>query len=220
MLKNKKQNEDDIQLIELFMIFWKYKITFALLMVIGLILGVAFSYQQVTRYETLFNVILGHPAYKDSLLLSSSNFQNLLSERELNPRKMPRLSIQKSNTEGMVTLKIESLSPLNHEEIRMKFKKIIAAELEQQKSYAFIEMDKTKNFFVRGELSSSLPASVLSTIPVDEILRKYSINFSSSQKVGPNPIKYGILGMSVGLLLAGCWMVLSLFFRAIQRRMP
>jgi hypothetical protein len=172
MLKNKKQNEDDIQLIELFMIFWKYKITFALLMVIGLILGVAFSYQHVTRYETLLNVILGHPAYKDSLLVSSSDLKNLLSQEELNPGKMPRFSIQnsKASTANMVTLKIESLSPLNHEELEMKFKKIIAAELEQQKRYAFIEMDKTKNFFVRGELSSSLPASVLATIPVDEIL--------------------------------------------------
>tara|TARA_B110000503_G_scaffold68468_1_gene106906 strand:- start:167 stop:826 length:660 start_codon:yes stop_codon:yes gene_type:complete len=216
MVKHKEQYDDDIDLLELFLAFWKYKITIALLMVIGLILGLAFTYQQEPLYKTQFSVILGHPAYSPSLLLSSSSIENFLSEAELNPDKMPRFGVQINKKTGLATFEVQSLSPDVHEEIGVRFKEIIAIELEQQKRLALIEKGKKRGYIIVNQVASILPYIAITESSVEDILKEFQITFGPTKTVQPNPRKYGILGMFAGLLLAGCWMVLSYFYRAIQ----
>ena len=216
MVKNKKQFYDDIDLLELFLNFWKYKITITLLMVIGLILGLAFAYQQEPLYKTQFSVIVGHPAYSDSLLLSSSSIQNSLSEAELSPDKMPRFVIQINKKTGFATFEVQSLSPDVHEEIGVRFKEIIAKELEQQRRFALIEKGRNRGYIIVNPIASRLPIIAITESTVEDILKEFQITFGPTKTVQLNPIMCGILGMFAGLLLAGCWMVLSYFYRAIQ----
>jgi hypothetical protein len=225
MVKHKEQYDDDIDFLELFLIFWKYKITLASLTVIGLILGLAFTYEQVPRYKTEFNVIVGHPAYNDSLLLSSPDIQSLFSQAQLNPAKMPRVTMHKKKT-NTITFQVESFNPDEHEEIRMRFKGFIAKELELQKSFALIKTAKDSynksNLIILNERSqfigSLLTSEIIAEIPVDDILREFQVIFGGTKTVQPNPRRYGIFGMFAGLLLAGCWIGLSLLYQAIQKK--
>ena len=218
MVKHKEQYDDDIDLLELFLIFWKYKTTFASLMVIGLILGLAFTYQQVPRYETEFNVIVGHPAYKPSLLSSSSSLQDLLSQAELSPAKMPRFVTRQSKNTESISFQVQSHSPDVHEEIRMRFKKIIATKLEQQKNLILIDRVKTGIHRNLDDIDSILHYTAIAESSVEDILKEFQVTFGPTKTVQPNPRMYGIFGIFAGLLLAGCWVVLSLFYRAIQKK--
>ena len=215
MVKHREHYDDDINFLELATIFWEYKVRFASLMVIGLILGLTFTYQQVPSYDTEFHVIVGHPAYKPSLLLSSPSIQDWLSQTELNQDKMPKLSTRINIKTDKLTFEIQSLSPNVHEEVRMRFKKIISTKLEQQKSL-IAKVDKGDYVKVQS-IESLLDYTAIAESSVEDILKEFHIAFGPTKTVQPNPRKYAIFGIFAGLLLAGCWMVLSLFYRAIKK---
>jgi len=229
MVKHKEKYDDDIDLWKLFLTFWKYKNTFTLFMVIGLILGLAYSHQQIPRYMTNFNVVIGHPAYNSSMLMSSGDLQYMISLGHLNPSEMPRLTYRTNEKTKKITFQLESFNPDVQEETKMRFNEIITNELKQIKHLAEIELtlkaaSKSNNNYYypsMNELNEIESRNLAVTqIPVDEILTNLRIIFSPTIKIQPTPIYYGILGMSVGLLLVGFWVVLSLFFRAIQKRIP
>jgi len=222
MEKHKKQLDNVTDFIDLCLIIWKYKLMFLLLMVLGLILGLAFAYQQETIYETKFSVSVGHPAYTSSLLKSSLGMQELISSAELNPRKMPRI-ISTSKSAGSTSFFIvRSLGADIHEEITNLFKEIISQGLALQKSLSLIDMANKKEFGAiqirEIDGSQSLPSSVISKISTDEILKQFKVTFGPSIKIQPNPKKYGLLGIYAGLLLAGLFVGLSLFTELYKKR--
>ena len=71
-----------------------------------------------------------------------------------------------------------------------------------------------------SQLSYLMNASALAKTAIDDILMELSITFGPTIKIQPNPKNSGFFGMFAGLLLAGCWVVLSLFYRAIQKKIP
>ena len=230
MVKHKEQYNDDIDLLELFLIFWKYKVTFASMMVIGLILGLAYSNQKITYYMTNFQVFVGHSAYDDSLLMNSGELNSLLSIGELHPDTMPRYSSKLNKQTRIVTFEIKSLNPYIETETKKRFTKIITKALEQQKYWAGLEDKKTekvrageKIMFVNPGPQSWQPRRkisdhIIKEVPIDDILNQMKVNFGPTIKIIPNHTKFGFFGMFAGLLLALCWMALSLFYRAIQKK--
>jgi hypothetical protein len=236
MVKHKEQYNDDIDLLELFLIFWKYKVTFASMMVIGLILGLAYSNQKITYYMTNFQVFVGHSAYDDSLLMTSGELNSLLSigelysDRELHPDTMPRYFSKLNKQTNIVTFEIKSLNPYIETETKKRFTKIITEALEQQKYWAGLEDKKTYMIGDSDKIMVFNPGSqswqprrkisdhIIKEVPIDDILNQMKINFGPTIKITPNHTKFGFFGMFAGLLLALCWMALSLFYRAIQKK--
>ena len=97
MAKTTPISDDEIELIELIQIFLIHKAKFVLLGVVGLLLGLGYSYQHEPRYETQFKVIVAHPAFKTNNLINSATIQELLNTSELNRGKLPNYSYSKKN---------------------------------------------------------------------------------------------------------------------------
>ena len=222
MEKHKKQLDDVTDFIDLCLIIWKYKLIFLLFMFLGLILGLTFTYQQETIYETKFSVSVGHPAYSSSLLNSSSGVQELISNAELNPRKMPRIIATSKSTNSTSFFIIRSLEADIHEEITNLFKEIISQGLALQKSLALLDMANKKEFgaiqIKEINRNKSLPSSVISKISTDEILKQFKVTFGPSITIQPNPKKYALLGIFAGLLLAGLFVGLSRFTELYKKK--
>lgn len=219
MVKHKEQNSDYIDLMEIFLAFWKYKITLVSLVVVGIILGLAFTYQQEPIYETKFTISLDHPSFNHSLLMSSQGLQNLLTQTELNPGKMPRIVARTNKNTGKATFQVRSHNPDVHEEMRVIFKQIIATQLQFLKDSDLLEKQIISKNIIISEFTSLIPYFAIKKISVENVLKEFKIIFGPTITVQPNPIKYGILGMFAGLLLVGCWMMLSFFYQAIQKKL-
>jgi len=215
MLQNKKQYDNDIDLTELFLIFWKYKITFALSMLIGLGLGLAFTYNQEPYHQTKFKITLGHPAYNESLLFLSNDLLRMLNQSELEPNIMPKISIVRNSDITGTTFLAEGPGSLDRDKITIRFKKILTSQLEEQRRFALMQ-SKSKTLIFQNT-NQRLPSAVLANIPIDEILSRYSVLFSQTITTHPKPLRFSILGMTVGFFLAGCWMVLSLLKVSLKK---
>lgn len=216
---HKKQLADDIDLLELFLNFWKYKVVFASLMIVGLILGLAESSQQEIHYKTNFYIVLGHPAYNESLLMKSSELQNMLIKAIDYPDKMPSFTYIKSN---ITQFNVTSLNSNVQEETRKLFTKIIKKELRQQKYYAELsqKLKLTNQALLNNDYSNSnkFPDFLIAEIDLDDILSQLSFNFGPTIMTQPNYKKSGFIGMFSGLILALWWMGLSLFYQAIRKK--
>jgi len=224
MVQHKKQHDDEIDLIELFLIFWKHKIVFASLMVIGLVLGLAISSQKTNVYMTKFHVVLGHPGYDSSMLMFSTDFQTLLRHHSLYPNELPSIRHITHETTKNSAFEVKSSSPDVQEEIKMNFTEMIAKELERQKYMAEISK-KAKMTYIRdsnNRMSDRVFISGLteyiSQTPTTEILKELRIVFGPTIKIQPNVFKYGFYGIFVGLFFSMCWIALSGFYQAIQKK--
>jgi len=86
MAKNTPAYDDEIDLIELVQVFITYKTKYMLLGLVGLTLGLIYTFQHEPRFEMEFKVHVGHPAFSNQFLTKSSAVQALLDESELNKK--------------------------------------------------------------------------------------------------------------------------------------
>ena len=66
MAKNTRSYDDEIDLIELVQVFLTHKTKYILLGLVGLMLGLVFTFQHEPRFETKFKVHVGHPAFSNT----------------------------------------------------------------------------------------------------------------------------------------------------------
>ena len=104
-------------------------------------------------------------------------------------------------------------------ENRVIFKQIIATQLQFMKDSDLLEKQINSESIIISEFTSLIPYFAIKKISVENVLKEFKIIFGPTITVQPNPKKYGILGMFTGLLLVGCWMMLSFFYQAIQKKL-
>ena len=66
MANNTRSYDDEIDLIELVQVFLSHKTKYIVLGIIGLILGLVYTFQHEPRFETQFKVHVGHPAFTNA----------------------------------------------------------------------------------------------------------------------------------------------------------
>ena len=56
----------------------------------------------------------------------------------------------------------------------------------------------------------------IGNIEINTVLDRLHLTFSPTQALYPYPTKHGALGLLAGLFLAGCWVLVSLFAKALR----
>ena len=88
-------HDDEIDLIELLLLFWSHRLKYLSLGLVGLAVGLVFTYQQVPRFTTDFMFTLNHPIITNDILMASTEIQRVLNRSELNQDVLPHLSFNK-----------------------------------------------------------------------------------------------------------------------------
>ena len=132
MAKNTYTSEDEIDLIELIQIFLTHKAKFIILGIVGLSLGLAYTFQHEPRYETDFKVNVGHPAFSNNFLINSAGVQEILNTSELNEEIIPHYSFNKKTQLFNVTTSTDNSS----QEVNDLFNEALRQELDNLKKIA------------------------------------------------------------------------------------
>ena len=216
MTKHEKNSEDEIDLITICLSLWEHKFKFIFMGAVGIIVGLVFTFQQGSRYTTDFMVIVGHPAYKPALLHESTGMQNILIRGKLSPNELPRFTYRKNKqNKGMFQVVTNNKNVKGPTYARIK--EIITEALQQQRDFALIAKSYNPSQVILNEDTGIImPNRVIAEIPVSDILENFQINFGETQQVLPNPLKHGIIGMTIGLFLGACWMIVSLITQAFR----
>ena len=110
MAKNTYTSDDEIDLIELIEVFLTHKAKFIILGIVGLGLGLAYTFQHKPLYETGFKVNVGHPAFSNDFLINSAYVQEILNTSELNEEITPHYSFDKKTQLFHVITQTDDLS--------------------------------------------------------------------------------------------------------------
>ena len=168
---------------------------------------------------TKFYVDLGHPAYNPSLLMLSTDLQATLNQGDLSPHKLPKLSSGRNKHTGNMAFIYESDKSYVQEDIKIFINNIVTKVLKQQKDLAEIDISSPQPDIQEYEPpTNKLSKRVIARIPIDEILMDLTISFGGTNLIQPAPVKTGIYGMLAGLLLALCWIIISVLRQALIKK--
>ena len=216
MTKNTRSYDDEIDLIELVQIFLTHKTKYILLGLVGLMLGLVFTFQHEPRFETQFKVHVGHPAFSNQFLIRSSAVQALLDESELNKKKLPHYSFNKKTelftvktaTEGAPQVVSEVFSNAMQQEI-VKLKSIATS---------FEGFDNKPVILNNNNNNNNLTWTNkdIAKLNPDQVVQSLKISFSEPKILYPKPGKHGVIGIFVGLVLAFLWMVAAILTRQLK----
>jgi hypothetical protein len=207
MAKNTRSYDDEIDLIELVQVFLTHKTEYILFGLVGLMLGLVFTYQHEPRFETEFKVYVGHPAFSNQFLIMSSAVQALLDEGELNKKKLPHYSFNKKTelltvttaSEGAPQVVSEVFTNALQQEV-VKLKSIATSFEGFDNKPVILNNDNNKN-------NLTWTNKDIATLDPDQVVQSLKISFSEPRVQYPNPFKHGVIGVFVGLVLAFLWMV-------------
>jgi hypothetical protein len=216
MARDIRDADDEIDLVALVLLFWGHRGKFATLAMIGLVLGLAFTYQHAPRYVTDFKVAIGHPIYSEELLVGSLGMQRLLDKGVLDPVSLPRLTYQKKSATFQVVTDTPDIRALMQDQIRQ----ILAETLSLQQALALKAQsyDDSQVILRNPNGKVSLSNRDIGNIDVNTVLDQLHLTFSPTEALYPYPTKHGALGLLAGLFLAGCWVLVSLFTQALREK--
>jgi len=212
MPKNSPRYDDEIDLIDLILLFFSHKGKFILLGLLGLILGLAYTYQLEPRYETQFKIQLNHIFFDDASLMKSSNIQELLNKSKLNPKLFPNYTYDKKNDLFLVVTEERDVQPMVTETLVSGLKntlsnlKTIAASLKGFDNRPVI-LENNNNLSWTNE--------DVARLDLDEVVKNLKVSFSETKLLNPSPLRHGAVGLLIGLVLALCWMITSITIRQI-----
>lgn len=218
MAKNTRSYDDEIDLIELVQVFLTHKTKYILFGLIGLILGLVFTFQHEPRFETEFKVHVGHPAFSNQFLTRSSGVQALLDESELNKKKLPHYSFNKKTELFTVTTATEG-APQAISEI---FTNTLLQEIATLKDIAtsFEGFDNKPVILNNNNNNNNLTWTNkdIATLDPEQVTQSLKVSFSEPKVLYPKPLKHGVIGIFVGLVLAFLWMLAVILYRQLKLR--
>ena len=175
--------------------------------------GVSFTNSKEVSYKARFHVLMNHPAVSNSVLDHTPGINEWLKSSE-NPMVMPNL---KRGVLFEVTSKNKNIKEETEKRIVLAVKnylikvKKIAKDLDSNKDNGAINgaifYEKRSTDALAGSLTD------LSKIDVEDVTSDISLVFVEVKQLHPNNFKYGILGLSVGLLLSILYVLLSVSLR-------
>jgi ribosomal protein L17 len=214
----KPSMDDDIDLIELILIFWQHRIKFIVMGLLGLILGLSFTYSHEPVFSTDFKFSLGHPIINDSILDDSRELKSRLNDSELNKGKLPHYSFNKKTriyTVKSNTAEIQgTVEPL--------IRTALANELNRIRTIAATVKGYSENQFIINADKSTIKFSNqdIANLNTDEVLDYLKISFSETESIYPHPFKHGLIGVFIGLILGFVWMILTILIGKLNLNNP
>jgi LPS O-antigen subunit length determinant protein (WzzB/FepE family) len=221
---------DEIDLIELIQVFLTHKTKYIVLGIVGLILGLVYTFQHEPRFETQFKAHVGHPAFTNEFLIQSSVVQELLNTSELNQNILPRYQFNQKAHLFTVTTEVKAAI----EVVTEVFNGAMRQELLQLKQVA----DSFKGFDNKPVILSNYNYSNynysdynknntknvtwsnqdMAKLNPEEVVQSLKISFSESKALYPQPLKHGTIGIFIGLVLGFVWMMSVIVIRELTRQ--
>jgi len=221
MAKTTPISDDEIDLIELIQIFLTHKGKFIILGIVGLSLGLAYTFQHEPRYETDFKVIVGHPAFSSSFLINSAGVQEILNTSELNKKTLPNYSFNKKTQLFKVTTKTDDSS----QGVTDLFTEAMMQELDNLKKIAgsFQGFDSNQvilNNNNNNDNNNNLTWTNqdIAKLNPEQIAQKIKVSFGEPKVLYPKPLKHGVIGIFIGLVLAFFWMMADILVRQLKKK--
>jgi len=210
---------DEIDLIELIQVFLTHKTKYIVLGIVGLILGLVYTFQHEPRFETQFKAHVGHPAFTNEFLIQSSVVQELLNTSELNQNILPRYQFNQKAHLFTVTTEVKAAI----EVVTEVFNGAMRQELLQLKQVA----DSFKGFDNKPVILSNYDNNNntkkvtwtnqdIAKLNPEEVAQSLKINFSESKALYPKPFKHSLIGLFIGLVLAFVWMLTNIVLHQLK----
>ena len=222
MAKTTPISDDEIDLIELIQIFLTHKAKFIILGIVGLSLGLAYTFQHEPRYETDFKVIVGHPAFSSSFLIDSAGVQEILNTSELNEKIIPHYSFNKKTQLFKVITKTDDsaqgIANLFTDALRQELTNLkkIAGSIEGFYSNQVILNNNNNNNNHNNNLTWT--NKDFAKLNPEEIAQTIKVSFGEPKVLYPKPLKHGVIGIFIGLVLAFFWMMADILVRKLKKK--
>ena len=201
MAKTTPTSDDEIDLIELIQVFLTHKMKYIVLGIIGLGLGVVYTLLHEPRFETDFKVNVGHPAFSNDFLINSAGVQEILNTSELNKKIIPNYSFKKNTQLFSVTTKTDDVS----QGVTDLLTEALMQDLSDLKKIA----GSLEGFDDNQVILSNLKTSKLTWTNKDiaylnpeQVAQSIKVSFSEPMVLYPKPVKHGVIGIFIGLVLA------------------
>jgi len=214
----KPSMDDQFDLIELIKIFWHHRIKFIVMALLGLILGLIFTFTHERIFSTDFKFFLGHPIIKNSTIIESSILQGKLNESELNKDILPNYSYD--NRKRIYTVKSKTAEIQTNVESLLK--NALAYEFAKIKESASSRGFSENQLILNATETSKIiyTREDITNLKLDDILSSFKINFSKTKSMYPLPFKHGLTGVFIGLILGFVWMILAIIISKMNVAYP
>ena len=214
MAKNIPTSDNEIDLIELIQVFLTHKMKYIVLGIVGLSLGLAYTFQLEPRYETDFKVNVGHPAFNNGFLINSAGVQEILNTSELNEKIIPHYSFNKKTQLFKVITKTDDSA----QGIANLFTDALRQELTNLKKIAgSFEGFDDKPIILNNNYDSNLTWTNqdIAKLNPEQVAQSIKVSFGEPEVLYPKPLKHGVIGIFIGLVLAFLWMMADIVVRRL-----
>ena len=215
MAKTTPTSDDEIDLIGLIEVFLIHKAKFVLLGTVGLLLGLGYSYQHEPRYETQFKVVVGHPVFTTNNLINSTSIQVLLDTSELNRGKFPNYSYNKKKKVFAVVTKGGEVPNMVTETFKNALKEQVVKIKQQAQDFKGFDNNQV---IINHRAGLQFSNQDLAKLNSDKVLSSFNLSFGSPKALYPKPLKHGVIGIFVGLILAFLWMMADIVVRQLKKK--
>ena len=216
MTKNTTSYDDEIDLIEVVQVFLTHKTKYIVLGIVGLILGLVYTFQHEPRFETQFKVHVGHPAFSNEFLTKSSAVQELLNVSELNQNILPHYQFNQNTRLFTVTTEVEAATEVVNE----VFNGAMRQELMHLKEVAqsFEGFDNKPVILNNNDNGNNITWTNqdMAKLNPDQVIQYLWVSFSKPKILYPKPLIHGVIGFFVGLVLAFLWMLAAILTRQLK----
>ena len=216
MVKNTPAHDDEIDLILLIQVFLTHKTKYILLGLVGLFLGLIYTFHHEPRFETQFKVHVGHTAFTNEFLTGSSVVQALLDDSELNKKNLPHYSFNKKTQLFNVKTKINGSSQRIYE----VFANALQQEIVKLKDIAssFEGFDNKPVILNNNNNNLTWTNKDIARLNPEHVVQTLKISFSEPKTLYPNPFKHGMIGLFVGFVLAFLLMITSILIANLRQQ--
>ena len=218
MAKNTRSYDDELDLIELIQLFLTHKMEYIALGIVGLILGLVYTFQHGPRFETEFKIHVGHPAFTNAFLIESSAVQELLNASELNQNILPRYQFNQKTTLFTVTTEVKAATEVVNEVFNVAMRQ----ELKHLKEVAqsFEGFDNKPVILNNNDNNNNITWTNqdMAKLNPDQVIQSLWVSFSKPKILYPKPLIHGVIGFFVGLVLAFLWMLAAILTRQLKSK--
>jgi len=219
MAKNTRSYDDELDLIELIQLFLTHKMKYIALGIVGLILGLVYTFQHGPRFETEFKIHVGHPAFTNAFLIESSAVQELLNASELNQNILPRYQFNQKTTLFTFTTEVKAATEVDNEVFNVAMRQELKHLKEVAQSFeGFDNKPVILNNDNNNNNNMTWTNQDMAKLNPDQVIQSLKINFSEPKVLYPNPLKHGVIGIFIGLILGFVWMLAAIITRQFKSK--
>lgn len=196
-----------ITITDLLELFNLYKIKIFIFILISILLGIFYTYNQESVSKKIVKIHISHPLIDDDYFIENSgSLRKILDESELNKKKYPNLTWDTKN-------KVFTFINIgNDDDILEKiFLDSLDEYVESMKNISKISIPKNNN--TNPNIISSIPVWFwldLSSMDSDQVKNTLHISTSENKILHPNPLKYIVIGIFISLALTNLFLIINI----------